>query len=174
MKDGIDNQVITRKHWAITRKDYLETSRFGHKNEKLTTDLFGRKPHIHNMERRIQTQGFFFLLLFSVKLTTKFYENWLTVPVDLLNLSERFEIQPRRFYSMQSFFFLFFFGGINWDITASRKPQAKTNGKLLSCLIPGRIYQNMAVKSKFQVPEEVQQYFKVSMQNCKMKIKVRM
>ena len=43
-----------------------------------------------------------------------------------------------------------------------------------SCLIPGRIYQNMAVKSKFQVPEEVQQYFKVSMQNCKMKIKVRM
>ena len=32
MKDGIDNQVITRKHWAITRKDYLETSRFGHKN----------------------------------------------------------------------------------------------------------------------------------------------
>ena len=72
------------------------------------------------------------------------------------------------------FFFSFFFGGINWDITASRKPEAKTDGKLLSCLIPGRIYQNMAVKSKFQVPEEVQQYFKVSMQNCKMKIKVRM
>ena len=53
-------------------------------------------------------KGFFFLLLFSVKLTTKFYENWLTVPVDLLNLSERFEIQLRRFYSMQSFFFFFF------------------------------------------------------------------
>lgn len=64
------------------------------------------------MERRTQTQGFFFLLLFSVKLTTKFYENWLSVPVDLLNLSERFEIQPRRFYSMQSFFFLSFLAGL--------------------------------------------------------------
>ena len=41
----------------------------------------------------------------------KFYENWLTVPVDLLNLSERFEMQLRRFYSMQSFFFLFFLAG---------------------------------------------------------------
>ena len=49
--------IITRKHWAITRQDYLETSRFGHKNLKLTTNLFGRKPRIHNMERRIQTQG---------------------------------------------------------------------------------------------------------------------
>ena len=69
---------------------------------------------------------------------------------------------------------IFFFGEINWDITASRESKANTNGELFSCLIPGRIYQNMAVKSKFQVPEEVQQYFKVSMQNYKMKIKVQM